>query len=50
MRILPQALLRRGDADLGQQLDAAPDGCRRVHAEMRLQGLDELRADGQHRD
>ena len=23
-------------------------GCRRVHVEMRLQGLDELRADGEH--
>ena len=37
-----------GNADRRQQLGAAPRRRRRVHAEMRLQRLDDLGADGEH--
>ena len=48
MGILPQPLFRRGNADRRQKLGAAPRRRRRVHAEMRLQRLDDLGADGEH--
>ena len=47
--ILRQALLRRGNADRGQQLDGAPGRRRDVELEMLLQCFDQLRADGEHR-
>ena len=50
MRILHQPLLRRGNADRGEQLDAAPFGGIAVKLEMLLQRLDQLGADGQAPD
>ena len=50
VRILRQALLRRGDADRGKQLDAALLRGWQVEFEMLLQRLDQLRADGQAPD
>ncbi len=49
MRILRQPLLGRGNADRGEQFDAAPGGGGVVEFEMLLQRLDQLGADRQHR-
>ncbi|MHC2878865.1 hypothetical protein ACVI53_001735 [Bradyrhizobium barranii subsp. barranii] len=49
MRILREPLLRRRDADGGEQLDAALPRRRRVELEMLLDRLHQLGADGQHR-
>ena len=49
MRILLQPLLGRGNADRGEQFDAAFGRGRQIEFEMLLQRLDQLGADGQHR-
>ena len=49
MRVLHQPLLRRGNADRGQQFDAAHFRGHAVEFEMLLQRLDQLGADRQHR-
>ena len=49
MRILRQPLFGRGNADRGEQFDAALAGGGIVEFEMLLQRLDQLGADGQHR-
>ena len=49
MRILRQPLLGRGNADRGEQLDAALFGAGVVKLEMLLQRLDQLGADREHR-
>ena len=49
MRVLHQPLLGRGNADRGEQLDAAFGGGRKIKLEMFLQRLDQLGADGQDR-
>ena len=49
VRILRQSLFGRGNANGGQQFDAALGGSRQIEFEMFLQRLDQLGADGQHR-
>ena len=49
MRVLRQPLLGGGNADRGEQFDAAPGGGRKIELEMFLQRLDQLGADGQDR-
>ena len=49
VRILRQPLLGRGDADRGEQFDAALGGGGVVEFEMLLQRLDQLGADREHR-